>query len=296
MIKKPLLSIPEELILDRLRFENPWWVSGFVDEDYRSMQARLYFDSFYELVVERAVKRAVVLMGPRRVGKTVMMYHVVEKLLRSGVDRRKIVFISIDNPIYLYMGLDNLFALARKALGNEELKDWYIFFDEIQYLKDWEIHLKVLVDSYRHNKFIVSGSAAAALKLKSAESGAGRFTEFMLPPLTFREYIRLKDYENLVSPYKSEGQSAPFYASPHLKELNRHFIDYINFGGYPEVVLSEKMQSNPGRYIKSDIIDKVLLRDLPSLYGVQDVQELNAFFGYLALSFFSAWYLQGLWA
>ena len=60
------------------------------------------------------------------------------------------------------------------------------------------------------------------------------------------------------------------------------FIDYINFGGYPEVIFSEKMQSNPGLFIKSDIIDKVLLRDLPSLYGISDVQELNSFFATLA--------------
>ncbi|HUH48206.1 MAG TPA: DUF4143 domain-containing protein, partial [Arenibacter sp.] len=67
-----------------------------------------------------------------------------------------------------------------------------------------------------------------------------------------------------------------------IKALNREFMDYLNFGGYPEVVLSEKIQSDMGRYIKNDIIDKVLLRDLPSLYGIRDVQELNRFFTYIA--------------
>ena len=56
------------------------------------------------------------------------------------------------------------------------------------------------------------------------------------------------------------------------------FIHYLNFGGYPEVVLSEKIQGDMGRYVKNDIVDKVLLRDLPSLYGIKDVQELNRFF------------------
>ena len=41
-------------------------------------------------------------------------------------------------------------------------------------------------------------------------------------------------------------------------------------------------ESNPGRYIRNDIIDKVLLRDLPSLYGIQDVQELNSLFTTIA--------------
>lgn len=74
----------------------------------------------------------------------------------------------------------------------------------------------------------------------------------------------------------------PYCLSHDIKELNKAFVHYLNFGGYPEVVLSEKIQSDMGRYVKSDIVDKVLLRDLPSLYGIKDVQELNRFFTYLA--------------
>lgn len=48
------------------------------------------------------------------------------------------------------------------------------------------------------------------------------------------------------------------------------------------MVFSEKTQSDLSRYVKSDFGDKVLLRDLPSLYGIKDVQELNRFFTYLA--------------
>ncbi|MEO6130777.1 MAG: ATP-binding protein, partial [Saprospiraceae bacterium] len=285
MVKASKLPpIPENLVLDRLRFENPWWVTGEIDRDYDEMKRRLYFDLFYPLVAETDINRAVVLMGPRRVGKTVMMHHTVHYLLHEVGIAQKIAFVSIDNPIYLRLGLEQLFTLIRKAIGNEELNDWFIFFDEIQYLKDWEVHLKVLVDSYPHSKFIVSGSAAAALRLRSQESGAGRFTEFMLPPLTFQEYIHLKKYNQLVrpGPMMWNGNLTHSFTSSHIKELNRHFIDYINFGGYPEVIFSSKIQANPGRYIKSDIVDKVLLRDLPSLYGIQDVQELNAFFSTLA--------------
>lgn len=281
---KRLKPISHELILDRLRFENPWWISGAIDDEYNDMRRRLYFDLFYPLVEETEIRRAVVLMGPRRVGKTVMMYHTIQRLLNDGINRQKICFIGIDNPIYLNNGPEELFSLARKAAGSESPKGWFVFFDEIQYLRDWEVHLKVLVDSYPHTKFIVSGSAAAALRIKSNESGAGRFTEFMLPPLTFHEYIHLKDYNHLIRPStaKWEGNLSRFYAATDIKEINRHFVDYINFGGYPEVIFSEKIRANPGRYIKSDIVDKVLLRDLPSLYGIQDVQELNSFFSTLA--------------
>ncbi|MDA8027479.1 MAG: hypothetical protein M0Z25_00650, partial [Nitrospiraceae bacterium] len=76
------------------------------------------------------------------------------------------------------------------------------------------------------------GSAAAALKLKSRESGAGRFTDFLLPPLTFSEYLDfLSRKEELV---QDSGRS-----TANIDELNREFCHYLNFGGYPEAVLSE---------------------------------------------------------
>ena len=72
------------------------------------------------------------------------------------------------------------------------------------------------------------------------------------------------------------------YGTVDIDRLNALFVDYINYGGYPEVVFSDKIQENPGQFIRHDIIDKVLLRDLPSLYGIQDVQELNSLFTMIA--------------
>lgn len=279
-----LLPYSEEQILERLRFENPWWVSGLVEEYYTSMQRRLYFDLFMPLVLETEIRRAIVLMGPRRVGKTVMLYHTIQSLLDKEINPLKTAYISIETPIYNNIDLEQLFTYCRKATKQDNPKGWYIFFDEIQYLKDWEIHLKSLVDSYPYTRFVVSGSAAAALKLKSIESGAGRFTDFMLPPLTFNEFLHLKKLDRLITESKIDwqGSIAKFFSTNNITELNKYFLDYINFGGYPEVIFSEKIQSNPGRYIRSDIIDKVLLRDLPSLYGIRDVQELNSLFTAIA--------------
>lgn len=278
---KKLQPIPKELILNRMRFENCWWEMGKIASENQDLGRRLYFEQFYQLVEEVDVRRAVVLMGPRRVGKTVMMHHAIHALLEEKkVKNNLICFINVENPIYINIGLDQLFSMAREAVGNPDPGGWYVFFDEIQYLKDWEVHLKVMVDSYPRTKFIVSGSAAAALKIKSNESGAGRFTEFMLPPLTFNEYIYLKAFDHLIisSSIFWKKQMKSFFSTNNIQALNNHFVDYINFGGYPEVIFSQKIQSNLSRYIKSDIIDKVLLRDLPSLFGIQNQQELNKFF------------------
>lgn len=268
-------EIPREQILRRLAAENPWWEAPHqVSSLYREWRPRPYLELFYPLVAESKVRRAVVLMGPRRVGKTVMIHHAIQRLLESEVPPRSIGYVSVEHPLYNGLGLEELVQLFAEASGTDVREEpTYLFFDEIQYLRQWEVHLKSLVDSYPRCRVVASGSAAAALRLKSQESGAGRFTDFLLPPLTFFEFLELLGEEDLAGADQSSGDIAG---------LNRRFVDYLNFGGYPEAIFSEEIQADPGRFIKSDIIDKVLLRDLPSLYGIQDVQELNSLFTTLA--------------
>lgn len=78
------------------------------------------------------------------------------------------------------------------------------------------------------------------------------------------------------------GNDAECYDAIDINKMNELFVDYINYGGYPEVVFSKDIRENPGQFIRHDIIDKVLLRDLPSLYGITDVQELNSLFTMIA--------------
>ena len=287
----------EKQIIGRLHVDNPWWTENEVPRYYSDMHPRFYLDIFYPLVVDTEIRRAIILMGPRRVGKTVMLYHTIQKLIADGVSPRNIIYISVETPIYNKILLEHLFNLAKQALGKADSREqFFVFFDEIQYLKDWEINLKSLVDTYRNIKFIASGSAAAELKKRSNESGAGRFTDFNLPPLTFYEYIHLKDYGQLMHPVMMEWYSGhvPYSTTIDIAKLNKLFIDYINYGGYPEVVFSERIQENPGQFIRHDIIDKVLLRDLPSLYGITDVQELNSLFTMIAYHSGSQFSFEGL--
>ena len=140
--------IPTEKIIERLQYENPWWNTRQIPEHFAEMNRRLYFDLFYPSVIEKEIKRAVVLMGPRRVGKTVMMFHTINQLLADGVEAHKIFFAGIDNPIYIHRSLQDVVNLCLEAVKLNSLDGCYVFFDEIQYLKDWERHLKVLVDAY----------------------------------------------------------------------------------------------------------------------------------------------------
>lgn len=281
-----MLEISEADILSRLRFDNPWWEKSREEKiAYENTPRRKYFETFYENILDINVRRAIVLMGPRRVRKTVMVYHTIRALLDSGVEATNILYISLETPIYTGLHLERILNYFQKLFEHKRNARLFVFFDEIQYLRDWEVHLKSLVDSYVDYRFIATGSAAAALRLKSNESGAGRFSDYVLPPLTFAEYLMFIGREaELVTELESNiyGASAINYASLNIAALNKEFINYLNFGGYPEAVFSEAIRQNPSQYIKSDIIDKVLLRDLPSLYGINDIQELNRLFTTLA--------------
>lgn len=274
-------DISEQEILTRLAFDNPWWgVIASIDRQYRAWPKRDYLAPFYKLVTDLTVRRAVVLMGPRRVGKTVMVFHTIQMLLKSGVPAKNILYISLETPIYFGLSLERIIRLFQHHHAHERGAKLYVFFDEIQYHKKWEVHLKSVVDSFKSIRTVATGSAAAALKIKSRESGAGRFTEFMLPPLTFAEYLRFIRREKKLFQNKKTYDGG--YNCENIEELNNEFVNYLNYGGYPEAVMIKAVRENSMRYIKSDIIDKVLLRDLPSLYGIDDIQELNRLFTTLA--------------
>jgi predicted AAA+ superfamily ATPase len=274
-------------IIQRIRVENPWWEGDHsISSAYREMKQRAYFALFFPLVKNLTVRRAVVLMGPRRVGKTVMIHQAIQALLDDGVPPKLLCYFSVDHPIYNGLSLEKLIEYYGQATGVDyKSEQIYAFFDEIQYLREWEVHLKSAVDTYSNIKALASGSAAAALRLKSEESGAGRFTDFLLPPLTFYEYLDLLGKTGLLErPTEASPPGESDFVTKNIDEVNRQFVEYLNFCGYPEVMFSPRIQSDPTRFIKSDIIDKVLLRDLPSLYGIGDIQELNYLFTTLAFN------------
>lgn len=271
-------DVSDQQVADHLRHLNLWWQTGQVDTDTLTMHPRAYLGPVRRLLLETNLRRAIVLLGPRRVGKTILIRHLVADLLRSGVPAQNIAYVEMDHPLLHGQSLEALIRQIELATP-DGTGSRYLFFDEIQSHKDWEKHLKPLVDHRPDLHILVSGSAAAALKRKSTESGAGRFTDFLLPPLTFSEYLQLRQEHPAI---REETTGA--YVLDDIGRLNEQFVDYVKFGGYPELALSPVMRSNPERFVKSDIVDKVLLRDLPQLYGIKDIQELNSLFTLLAFN------------
>ena len=106
---------------------------------------------------------------------------------------------------------------------------------------------------------------------------------FFLPPLTFYEYIDLNNYDTLLDEIEIDfGKKQRFYSCHDIEMLNKHFEDYINFGGFPEIALNADKVKNPEQVIQKDITDKVIMKDLPGLFGIENILELQQFFNVLS--------------
>ena len=211
--------------------------------------------------------------------KTVILFQTIQEFLNKDLPSKNIIYLPLDEPLFYSLSLEDLVNKYMNIMNFSSLRNKVIIFDEIQYLKRWDVQLKTLVDRHKGAKFVASGSTAGALKRGSIESGAGRFTDFTLPPLTFYEYIDLLNLEDKLLNIDLTTHQAS--SAKSIKKLNQEFIKYINYGGFPEALINKAVRQNPERFIRRDILEKVLLRDLPSLYGINDVQELNRLFTHL---------------
>ena len=277
-----MLKISEKEVLRRFHIDNPWWQdTGNIR--WKHAPERICFTPFYELVTITGVNRAVVLTGPRGVGKTVMIHQAVARLINEKTMPERILYVPLGNPLYSVCSPEEILLMFVELNEVEQNESVFVFFDEIQYVRDWEVHLKCLVDSYPRHRFVVAVSGASALKLKSRESGAGRFTDFFLPPLTFHEYVKLSGREEKLFARNEDGAPDLPEMFGRIEVINEEFVDYVNLGGFPEIALTEESgkDRNGGGY---DFIDNVLLRDLPSLYGVSDIPELNRLLTLLVLN------------
>jgi predicted AAA+ superfamily ATPase len=201
-----MLPIAQADIQRRIERDNLWWKEAGNAIPEANHPRRVYFVPFKALALNFDVRRATILLGPRRVGKTFMIKQLVKEAIDSGVDAKYVLYVSIDTPIYSGITLERFLEFMPPV---PDCGKKIVIFDEIQYLKDWEVHLKDLVDTYTNVKFIASGSAAAALRLKSRESGAGRFSDFMLPPLTFFEFLRFVSLKILCKLEGMDGTLLP---------------------------------------------------------------------------------------
>jgi predicted AAA+ superfamily ATPase len=228
-------------------------------------------DLYAEIEPWMKKKQAVAIVGLRRTGKTTLMRQLMGGLPGPSV------FFSFDEEET--QKKDVLVFVIDYAIVTLQAKS--IFLDEIQYVEDWEGTLKRYYDQ-KGIRFVVSGSESLDLSRAKAAL-AGRLVTFTLPPLSFREYLRLKGVAAGSGP-----ASLTDYASLERlyrecltrKELFEHeFIEFLYKGAFPELA-QEEDGAVIRRYIHDLVVKKIIYRDIPAIFDVRRPDLLLALFRY----------------
>lgn len=275
----------KESILKVLTFYNPWWKTGIVNPVFVKNYKRFaYYESMKRLDLAD-LRRTVVLTGARRVGKTTILYQIVDTLIKRGVAPQKIVFFSMDHPMLKLSGLPDVLECYHENIYANQ--DVYYIFDEIQYAADWDKWLKIIYDMQPDTAVVATGSASPALVKGGTESGAGRWSIIQVPTLSFYEYCSLIgvgdiEFEDTVRPtaFLSMDQQKRTQVMIKLSPVQNHFIRYLQVGGFPELALSQN-DLLAQQIMREDVVDKVLKKDLPALYNIRNATELERIFLYL---------------
>ena len=275
----------KERILKVLSAYNPWWKTGVVNPKMTKTYKRFAFHEAMKRLDAKDIRRIVVLTGTRRVGKTTIQYQMIEHLLKRGVPPQRIVFISMDHPMLKLSEFSDILECYHENICADQ--NVHYFFDEVQYAQDWDRWLKTIYDMQPETKVIATGSASPALVKGNQESGAGRWSVIQVPTMSFYEYCELLklDRPNIPKNLKATGllymtQQDRTQIMLQLSKVQPHFNRYLQVGGFPELALADN-DLLAQQIMREDVVDKVLKRDLPSLYSIRNATELERIFLYL---------------
>lgn len=275
----------KEQILKVLMAYNPWWKTGLVNPKMAKSYKRFAFYEAMKRLNQTDIRRIVVLTGARRVGKTTIQYQMIDALLKNGIAPQKIVFISMDHPMLKLSGFNDILECYYENIYAEQ--DVYFFFDEVQYAQDWDKWLKTIYDMQPDTKVVATGSASPVLVRGNQESGTGRWSVIQVPTMSFFEYCELLNLdlpdlpENLkITPLVRKTQQQRTQIMLQLSKVQNHFNRFLLVGGFPELALADN-DMMAQQIMREDVVDKVLKRDLPSLYSIRNATELERIFLYL---------------
>jgi uncharacterized protein len=257
-------NIRKSAVHRRVALDNPWWAdrAGAVPA-LENLPRRAFFQAFVRLVTEGGSGRPLVLMGPKGVGKTVMVRQIIEHLLGQGTPPRAITYLALASPVFSGVPLAELYRDGGEGRG-------YLFLDGLEYRPNWPGEVAELTAAHPRLR-VVAATAAAPV----AGDDRGAATNLLLPPLTFAEYLVFSGRERAFGLDPAGREPLP---DAMVGQLNDAFIAYLNHGGFPRGAVADSgMESG-------DIVSAALLNDLPGLHGIGDSVELNRLFTALALN------------
>ena len=280
--------VNDEQVIKVLRQYNPWWrIPSAIKEECKPQKRLAYYEALKTLT-HKSIRRFAVLSGMRRVGKTTILYQIIDHLIDEGVHPGNILYATFDNPILKLVNVENVLSIYETMYPIEGTR--YVFLDEIQYTENWELWMKVIYDSRKDIRLIATGSASPILEKASSDSGTGRWSVLKIPTMSFYEYCRLLDLDLpllsddlRLSVLKSMSPAQFGDLMDKFTPLQNHFNRYLMIGGFPELVLSDD-DAYAQRMLREDVVDKVIKRDVLSLFNIRSPLLMEKLFLYLCMN------------
>ena len=280
--------VSDEQVIKVLRQYNPWWRNPLAIKEENKPQKRLAYYEALRMISHKTIRRFAVLSGARRVGKTTIMYQMMNSLIDEGVNPKNILYVSFDNPIVKLVNVETVLSIYESLYPIEGTR--YIFLDEIQYTEHWELWMKVIYDSRKDIRLTATGSASPIFEKGSTDSGTGRWSILKIPTMSFYEYCRLLQIEEPILPDNLRLTRLVKMSKAELGDLmdrfaplEGHFNRYLMIGGFPELVLSDD-DVYAQRMLREDVVDKVIKRDVLTLFNIRSPLLMEKLFLYLCMN------------
>jgi len=278
---------------------NPWWNNEKINKQFLLTRKR---NEFYDILNKIDNKRILSIIGPRRVGKSILIYQLINELLENKkVDNKRILLFSGDDP-NLFFGEDDRLSNVIDVYLNEILEEniaklkekVYIFIDEIHFIKNWQNYLKTYFDRKYNIKFIITGSSSVHLFKDANESLLGRIENIYVLPLTFNQFMnfyttyitREDDIEipkmDLNNMDKSIKNLEKIYNNQDIKLKCQKILNkYILVGGYPEYFEIKDIEIWQ-KTLTEDIITRGIYKDILTMYNIKSPEILEKLLYYIA--------------
>jgi len=219
---------------------NPWWDEGYVFEIKNRAK---YLKKISE---EMDSKDILLLAGLRRVGKSSIMKLVIGDLIKNGIDKTRILFVSLDDFLFndkSIFGIIDEYRLLHKIKMEEKI---YLFLDEVTYKDKWQQQLKNIYD--RGNVKIIAGSSSSSIFVDENAYLTGRSRVIEVKPLDFDEWLVFKEI-------KLKAVDSDL--------MKVYFDDYLREGGMPEYVIK-----NDRAYIQN-LVEQLIYKDIIAKHNIK---------------------------
>ena len=215
------------------------------------------------------LRRVLAIVGPRRAGKTSLMYQLIADLEAQGkAGRSDVLFVDFEDYRLTGFGAGDVETLLAAFLRLAGRPPRFLFVDEIQRLPDWSRVIRTLHNQGRYS-IVVSGSSSKLLHPEIATELRGRYEDLLLLPFSFTEYLRLKN----ITPTPGTR------FTPARGAVAGAFEQFLQTGGFPEVVLAAT--STEQRNLLRNYFRTIFYRDVVERYNIRARSVLEALMGEL---------------